>query len=93
MVTEILDRLIPKPKKHYRHTLPAQCRENEFIEIMEQMPKEVECSSLPKLHRDSGWQVSISVASEDERLAKEAFAHYIDHLENRKISYTLDDDL
>jgi molybdopterin-biosynthesis enzyme MoeA-like protein len=92
MVTEILDRLIPEPKAHYRHTLTAQCRENEFIEIMEQMPKDVECSSLPKLHSDSGWQVSISVASEDEKLAEEAFARYIDHLKSRQIPYTLNDE-
>ena len=92
MVEEILHTNIPDGAARYRYTLTAQCRENEFIEIMEQMPKEVEFSSLPKLHSEKGWQVSISVASHDKAAAKEAFAQYVTHLENKKIPYTLDDE-
>jgi molybdopterin-biosynthesis enzyme MoeA-like protein len=91
MVTEILEKLIPHKKKIYRHTLTAHCKENEFIEIMEKMPKEVEFSSLPKLYSD-GWRVSISVASEDEALAQESFNMYIDLLEQKNIIYALQDE-
>jgi len=35
--------------------------------------------------------VSISVASDDEGLAKEAFSMYIDVLEKENIPYTLED--
>jgi len=91
MVKEILEKLIPEPKITYRHTLTALCRENELIEVMEQMPKNVEFSSLPKLY-DDGWRVSISVASDDERLAEKAFQMYINLLETKGIKYGLNDE-
>ena len=91
MVTEILKKLIPHKKEYYRHTLTAHCKENEFIEIMEKMPKEVEFSSLPKLYSD-GWRVSISVASEDEELAQQSFDMYVDLLERKNIVYALQDE-
>ena len=91
MVEEILEKLIPESKTYYRHTLTALCRENELIEVMEKMPKNVEFSSLPKLY-DDGWRVSISVACDDEALAKEAFQMYIDLLEAKGIKYGLNDE-
>jgi len=91
MVEEILDKLIPKKRKYFRHTLTALCKENEFIEIMEKMPEEVEFSSLPKLYSD-GWRVSISVASKNEKLAFEAFQMYVALLEKKKIVYGLHDE-
>jgi len=90
MVNEILDKLIPHKKVTFRYTLTALCKESIFIDIMKQMPKDVEFSSLPKL-LDKGWSTSISVASDDEALAKEAFSMYIDLLEKENISYTLED--
>ncbi len=91
MVDKILEKLIPNKKEYYRHTLTALCKENELIEVMEKMPKEVEFSSLPKLYSD-GWRVSISVASYDEKLAFNAFQMYIDLLEAKNISYGLHDE-
>jgi len=91
MVEEILKKLIPHKKETYRHTLTAQCKENVFIEVMQQMPKEVEYSSLPKLLDDT-WQVSISVACEDKLLAKEAFSLYTQLLDAKNIDYTLTDE-
>ncbi len=72
MVDMILAKLLPHSKIYYRHTLTAHCKESLLIEVMEKMPKEVEFSSLPKLH-DEGWRVSISVASDDEALALVVF--------------------
>jgi len=90
MVKEIVEKLLPETKPYYRYTLTALCKENELIEVMEKMPKEVEFSSLPKLYSD-GWRVSISVASHDEGKAKEAFEQYIDLLEKKQIRYGLND--
>ena len=76
MVEKILNDLIPMKKMRYRYTLTAACKENIFIEIMEQMPKNVEFSSLPKRYHDGeslSWKVTISVQSDDETLSKEAF--------------------
>lgn len=91
MVEAILDKLVPNKLNYYRHTLTALCKENIFIEVMENMPKEVEFSSLPKLYTD-GWRVSISVASRNEELAREAFQRYIDLLEQKRIVYSLHDE-
>jgi len=91
MVEEILEKLLPEKKEYYRHTLTALCKENELIEVMEKMPREVEFSSLPKLYSD-GWRVSISVASHDEALSLQAFQMYIDILEAKKIVYGLQDE-
>jgi molybdopterin-biosynthesis enzyme MoeA-like protein len=93
MVTEILTKLIPHKKVTYRHTLTAECKESIFIEIMEQMPSNVEFSSLPKLRTDDKvWQTSISVASEDEVLAQKTFKRYTTLLDERSISYRLNDE-
>jgi len=90
MVTEILSKIIPVKKEIYRHTLTAECKESEFIEIMKDMPKGVEFSSLPKITKD-GWRVSISVASDNKNLATASFQHYIDLLKKKQIPYTLED--
>ena len=92
MVTEILDKLIPEKKETYRHTFTAECKENIFIELMEQTPNNVEVSSLPKL-LDKGWSVSFSVASDDKQTAKDTFARYITLLEDSNIPYTLTDEV
>ncbi len=91
MVEKILHKLIPIKKKTYRHTLTAQCKENIFIEIMQQMPKGIEYSSLPKLLKNA-WQVSISVASNDASLAQEAFSMYTQLLDAQNINYSLKDE-
>ncbi len=91
MVEKILEKLIPHTKPHYRYTLTAHCKENEFIELMEQMPKEIEVSSLPKLYSD-GWRVSISVASENKALAQHAFERFIEMLKAKQILYALQDE-
>jgi len=92
MVKQILDTFIPEAEPTFRYTLTANCRENLFIELMEQTPKEVEVSSLPKLHDSKGWQASLSVASKNNLLAKEIFGQYIELLEKENISYILENE-
>ena len=91
MVKEILKELIPTKKEQYRHTFTALCKENEFIEVMKKMPKDIEFSSLPKLYTD-GWKVTISVAADNEQRASEAFAMYLEVLERKNIVYALVDE-
>ncbi len=90
MVTKILEKIIPEEKETYRYTLTAKCKENLFIDVMNHMPKEVEFSSLPKIAKD-GWEVSISVASDNDNLAKEAFKMYVDVVKKANIPYSLED--
>jgi len=91
MVEAVLKKLIPHKKEVYRHTLTALCKESALISVMEKMPKGVEFSSLPKLYED-GWRVSISVASDDEKLAEAAFQLFVQELETQKIRYGLNDE-
>ena len=91
MVDTILEKLVPNKKEQYRFTFTALCKENEFIEVMENMPKKVEFSSLPKLYSD-GWKVTISVASDNRTLAQEAFNMYIQVLKEKNIVYALVDE-
>jgi len=88
MVGYILENIIPKGTQTFRFTLTAACKENLFIELMENAPREVEISSLPKLY-DNGWHVTLSVASEDKTAAKSYFEKFITLLETKQIAYTL----
>jgi molybdopterin-biosynthesis enzyme MoeA-like protein len=87
MVEHILNTFIPESAPTYRYTLTADCRENIFIELMEQTPEGVEVSSLPKLNGSNGWQVTLSVASKNEEMAKSLFEDYLRLLEEKKIPY------
>ncbi len=88
MVETILPRVLPEAQPIYRHTLTADCKENLLIEVMEQIPPEVECSSLPK-HSPNGWQVVLSVASSDRKAAQDAFGKFVDLLSKEQIAYTI----
>lgn len=90
MVEHILKTFFSTKKMIYRHTLTALCKESELIDVMKQMPKEVEFSSLPKLYND-GWKVIISVASEDNELAQKSLELFIKALEEKAIYYALGD--
>ncbi|MBD3792671.1 MAG: competence/damage-inducible protein A [Campylobacterales bacterium] len=72
----------------YRYTLTALCKESQLIEIMKQVPKEVELSSLPKFYSD-GWKTIISVASEDQKAAEASFALFTNALDEMKVYYSL----
>jgi molybdopterin-biosynthesis enzyme MoeA-like protein len=91
MSKKILTSLIKKSKKTFRYTLTALCRESEIIEIMREVPNDVECSSLPKIHSD-GPRVVLSVSSENEQNAKDTFTLFIAHLDKNNIIYSLCDE-
>ncbi|NPA27723.1 MAG: competence/damage-inducible protein A [Epsilonproteobacteria bacterium] len=87
MVRYILDKFFSdKGEKIYRYSLSALTSEAELIDLMKSAPKGVEVSSLPKLYSD-GPRVTISVASKNQKLAREEFQKYIDFLEKNNIPY------
>ena len=91
MVAHILDTYFDDAHPMHRLTLTALCRETELIKVMEQMPKGVEFSSLPKLYSD-GYRTTISVASHDKDLAEKAFVQYQRYLDEQGIPYSLTDE-
>jgi len=91
MVEKILESYFDEAHPMYRMTLTALCRETELIAVMEQMPKGVEFSSLPKLYSD-GYRTTISVAGGDKDLVEKAFVQYRRFCDEQKIPYTLNDE-
>jgi molybdopterin-biosynthesis enzyme MoeA-like protein len=85
MIEDILLTIPPAPKT-YRYTLTAECKESFLIDIMEQMPKEVALSSLPKITNNTSF-VILCVSSQNQALAQQSFAQYIDKLEQHRIPY------
>ncbi len=91
MILDILGKLDIVHRKIYRHTLTALCKESVLIETMESLPKDIECSSLPKIYSD-GPRVILSVASDDETKAKNAFEMFTRLLDEKNIPYALQDE-
>jgi molybdopterin-biosynthesis enzyme MoeA-like protein len=91
MVETVLGKHFNDAHPMHRMTLTALCRETELIEVMEQMPKGVEFSSLPKLYSD-GYRTTISVASQDKDLMEKAFVQYQRYLDEHAIPYSLTDE-
>lgn len=86
MVEEVIARFLPQNKQLHRHTLLARCSEERFIGIMQTMPDDVECSSLP-MFVDEKANVEMSVAAYDEEKSRSCFAMFTDFLDENKISY------
>jgi molybdopterin-biosynthesis enzyme MoeA-like protein len=92
MVINILDMLLEdKSKNEHRYTLTALTREGSLIDIMEKLPRNIELSSLPKIY-DDGFRVTISIASEKQELAKEAFDMFVEALNKKGIKYSIGED-
>jgi len=89
MIENILTKFFNTKREIYRYTLTAACKESFLVDIMKQMPKSVEFSSLPKSAGRRIWHTTISVASYDEKISKESFQLYIDKLKANDIAYNI----
>ncbi len=91
MVLEALDKYYLKNSvEKYRLTLTAQCGENDLIDIMKRVSKQVELSSLPKIINDKR-KVVLSLLSKDKKELEENFSMFTEYLDNKKIEYELKD--
>jgi molybdopterin-biosynthesis enzyme MoeA-like protein len=90
MVIEALDKYYPKNREKYSYFLNADCSENELIEIMKEVPHTVDFASLPHIENEKR-TVVISVGSYDKLEAKYYFNLFVELLNQRKITFTLDD--
>jgi len=90
MVIEALDRYFPQNKEKYRYFLKADCSENDLIDIMKQIPQEIDFSSLPQI-KDDKRSVVISVGSYDKIEAKKYFRLFEDLLIEKQISFAIED--
>jgi len=86
MVRQALDRLLPNAKPAIRKTFTALTSENDLIDLMQQVPKSVELSSLPAFCGDTRVAV-ISLASRDEKEVEEWYQTFIDFMKEKKIPW------
>lgn len=86
MIASALKDYYNQNKQVYRMTLLAHTSENTLIEIMKEMPDDVEFSSLPKFV-GSKRTVTLSVAAYQEEKTKEAFEKFVNFLIRNGIEY------
>jgi len=90
MVKEALAKYYTTTIPTYRKTLIAQTGENTLIEVMQNLPKNVELSSLPML-RNNTPTVELSLVSEDLKAVTQSFDSFIAILTEKKITFTIKD--
>ena len=86
MVLQALDEILPKPKRIYRTTFTALTSENDLIEMMRRVPKEIELSSLPAFCGKRRIAV-ISLAGEEEESVRECLEEFISFMESKNIEW------
>ena len=72
MVKYALDKFYPQSSKETRYTICIEASENDLMDIMKKIPKEVEFSSLPSIE-NGRYKDVISIASKDPKTAKKWF--------------------
>lgn len=90
MVIEALDKLYPKSQNKYRKVMTINSTENDLIDTMKKIPKELDFSSLPKFIGNER-KVVISLAGYDEVQVDIYFQLFIDFCVEFKKEYILED--
>lgn len=84
MIKQALSKILVKLKPSYRKTFTALISENDLIEIMQKVPKEIELSSLPAFCGNRRIAV-ISLCSKDSALVDLWYKKFIEFMEEKKI--------
>jgi hypothetical protein len=88
MISDVIEKLFSTSVQKYRFTLLAQTSENTLINIMKQVPNDIELSSLPIL-KDAKASVEISLLGEDKLHVEKYFKLFLDYLEDENIKFNL----
>ncbi len=88
MISDVIERLFSISVQKYRMTLLAQTSENTLIDIMKQVPLDIELSSLPIL-KDNKASVEISLLGADKSHVERYFKLFSDYLDEMNIKYNL----
>jgi molybdopterin-biosynthesis enzyme MoeA-like protein len=87
MLRDVIAKYFNKSEKKYRFTLIAQTSENTLIDIMQQLPKDIELSSLPMLKNNKP-SVELSLSGYNEDNVKFYFELFKKDLITKKIDFT-----
>lgn len=88
MLSAVIEKFFSQSVKKHRLTLLAQTSENTLIHIMQEVPKDIELSSLPML-RDKKASVELSLSAVDEIYVEKYFHLFQDFLTKQNIEYKL----
>jgi len=88
MLKGVIKQYFSKKVKKYRSTLFAKTSENTLISIMQQIPQEIELSSLP-IFIDSKPNVELSLSSTDKDLLKKYFELFEQKLKDLNVEYEI----
>ena len=88
MIKEVLKTKFNSSQKKYRLTLLALTSENTLIDIMNNIPQNMDLSSLPIID-DKGISVEISLSNTDKKEVEKYFLLFTNFLNDKKISYSL----
>ena len=86
MVTWVLDTFYPKAPQKYSSNFVAYISEAELIDVMSELPKEIELSCLPDL-KDSVRTSEIYLSSENEELLKKCDKMFKSYLKEKNIKF------
>ncbi len=88
MISDVIKKHFSQSHKKYRYTLLAQTSENTLIDLMQQLPKSIELSSLPIFINEKP-NVELSLNGENKENIKKYFQLFIEDLEQRNIPFVL----
>ncbi|WP_373071953.1 competence/damage-inducible protein A [Sulfurimonas sp.] len=88
MLENVIAEYFSESKKKYRYTLVAKTSENTLITLMNQVPQNIELSSLP-MFKDSKPLVELSLSGYEDVLVKKYFEMFKTELEEKKIEYSI----
>ncbi len=88
MLKNIIKEKFSYAKKRYKLSLIAKTSENTLIDLMKELPKEIELSSLPMLDNNIA-SVELTLRGYDEDLLKYHFNKFKDELLNKNIETIL----
>ncbi len=88
MVEKIIQTHFSTPQKKFRYTLKAKTSENTLIDLMKQLPKSIELSSLPVFINEKP-NVELSLCGENEEEVKKYFYMFQEELTNKDIPFEL----
>ncbi|WP_234697171.1 competence/damage-inducible protein A [Nitrosophilus alvini] len=87
MIIEALEKFFPKAGEKTRLSMCVEASENSMIDIMKEIPKDIEFSSLPVI-KNGKYSAVISIAHKDKKEAKQWFDYYKKRLDEKGIKYT-----
>lgn len=90
MIVEALENLYPRNKAKYKRVMTASCSENDLIDTMLKISKDLDFASLPKII-GSERKVVLSLAGYDKQTVDDNFQLFIDYCKNNQKKYVLKD--